>query len=384
MSGWIGDHWQLADALLAAGVCVFLLIHVPYSGHSITARVPWSFLGDLAAYASLALRRRYPIPVLVLVWGLWLASGRWDVWTEFNGTWAELGTPTALMYTLYTAANWSGSRWSQVVLAATLAPALVALAQAAGVETPAFVPPPNPPQSYPLSFLLCAGVWGVGRALRIQRAAAESARENHAQAVLAEERVRIARELHDIVAHNVSAMVIQSAAASAALRSRDEAEAAVALKAIGSLGTTALDELRMLLGVLRDAPVDSRPGIEAITDLADRLPLDVRLNIEPPPREIPEEAALTAYRIVQEALTNTLKHAGKDATATVQLSYTDKGLAVEVADDGGRNRPDRPRLPGAGHGLAGIRERAETLGGVVEAAPLRPRGFRVRALVPWT
>ncbi|MEV0384971.1 histidine kinase [Nonomuraea sp. NPDC050643] len=384
---WWSEHPQLADALLAAAACTFLLVEVPYSDHTIASpgSLPVTFWGDLLAYASLAVRRRYPVPVLALVWTLWLAGGRWDIWAEWNASWAELSTPTALMLVLYTGGRWTSSRWPVVFLAGTLLPALVTVARMwAGP-----VLPEPPDDLYVVSFVTCAAAWGLGRLRRseaeaVARAAAR-AEESKAQVALAEERIRIARELHDIVAHNVSAMVIQSTGAGVALLNDDKAEARAAVEAIGHVGRTALAELRMLLGVLREGPTLPQPGIEAIRELTEWLPIDVRLRVEGPTRPAPPDVGLAAYRIVQEALTNTLKHAGKDANAEVTLRYADDGLHIQVTDDGvgGVGGTERGRAGAFGHGLIGMRERAEALGGTAQGGPLPGGGFGVEVTLPW-
>ncbi|TYB57600.1 hypothetical protein FXF51_39575 [Nonomuraea sp. PA05] len=378
---WWSEHPQLADALLAAAACTFLLVEVPYSEHTIAdpGRLPVTFWGDLLAYASLALRRTYPVQVLALVWALWFAGGRWDIWAEWNAAWSELSTPTALMLALYTAGRWTSSSLPVVFLAGTLLPALVTVT--AGPVTAA---PPD--DLYVVSFVTCAAAWGLGRLRRseaeaVARAAAR-AEESKAQAALAEQRMRIARELHDIVAHNVSAMVIQSSSAGVALLNDDRAAAGAAVEAIGHVGRTALAELRMLLGVLREGPAMPQPGIEAIGEMAEWLPLDVRLRVEGGPREVPPEVGRAAYRIVQEALTNTLKHAEKDAAAEVVLRYAADGLHIQVTDDGGGGA-ERGRGGAGGYGLIGIHERAEGLGGTASGAPLPEGGFRVEVWLPW-
>ncbi|TMR93330.1 sensor histidine kinase [Nonomuraea basaltis] len=381
---WWSEHPQLADALLAVAACTFLLVEVPYSDHTIASpgSLPVTFWGDLLAYASLALRRRYPVQVLALVWTLWFVGGRWDIWAEWNASWSELSTPTALMLVLYTAGRWTSSRWPVVFLAGTLLPTVVTVARMwAG---PVFPEPPD--DLFAVSFVTCAAAWGLGRLRRseaqaVARAAAR-AEESKAQAALAEERIRIARELHDIVAHNVSAMVIQSSSAGVALLNDDKAGVSAAVEAIGHVGRTALAELRLLLGVLREGPTLPQPGIEAIREMTEWLPIDVRLRVEGSTRQAPPDIGLAAYRIVQEALTNTLKHAGKDADAEVLLRYTADGLHIQVTDDGAGGA-ERGWAGAGGHGLIGIHERAEALGGTAHGEPLPEGGFRVEVTLPW-
>ncbi|MCG5214887.1 histidine kinase [Streptosporangium soli] len=386
---WWSGHHQVADALLAVVACAFLLIEVPYSDRTILTPgdIPLMFWGDLTAYAALAWRRRSPLVVLTLVWALWLAGGRWDIWTEWNASWAELGTPTALMLMFYTAGRWSPSRRVGLLLAGTLLPCALSIVQLTRPGLlPSWVPAPAD-ALFLMSPVLCAGAWALGRVRRSDVEAVALAEESRAQAVLAEERVRIARELHDIVAHNVSAMVIQSDGAAAALLDDDVAEVGKAVDAIGRSGRVALGELRLLLAVLRDVPDGPQPGVEAIESLAERLPLEVRLRVEGQVREMPAALGLAAYRIVQEALTNTLRHAGKEANAEVLLHYAEDGLHIQITDDGAfksQGTPGVSRLKGSGHGLVGIRERAAMFGGTAQAASLPRHGFEVRATLPWT
>jgi signal transduction histidine kinase len=198
---------------------------------------------------------------------------------------------------------------------------------------------------------------------------------------VAEERERIARELHDIVAHSVSVMVVQSDGAEAAVQQQNLAEVSKAIEAIGRTGRGALTELRLLLGMLRsdDESGAPQPGLAQLKDLVEGVPVPARLSVGGPPRELPQGLALAAFRIVQEALTNTVKHAGPDASADVRLTYRGDLLEIEVTDDGqGTVRPG-----GSGHGLIGMRERAAIFGGTLTAGPRPTGGFRVRALLPW-
>jgi signal transduction histidine kinase len=233
--------------------------------------------------------------------------------------------------------------------------------------------------------------WATGTAARTRRAylaglveragRLEREREALAMVAVAEERERIARELHDIVAHSVSVMVVQSDGAEAALQQEQLAEVRKAVTAIGRTGRDALTELRLLLGMLRsdDATAAPQPGTDQLKDLIQSMPVPVRLTVSGPPRELPQGLALGVFRIVQEALTNTVKHAGADASADVRLSYRASGLEIEVTDDGGGAAgPD-----GNGHGLIGMRERVALFGGTLITGPRPAGGYRVWALLPW-
>jgi signal transduction histidine kinase len=214
------------------------------------------------------------------------------------------------------------------------------------------------------------------RAERLQRE-----REALAQVAVAEERERIARELHDILAHSVSLMIIQSDGAEAAIEQQNTGEARKAVAAIGRTGRDALTDLRLLLGMLRSDRdlAEPQPGIDQLEDLIGSVPLQARLRVEGRPRELPQGLALAVFRIVQEALTNTVKHAGPEASADVRLSYSGSAVEVEVSDDG-----CGPIPPGRnGHGLIGMRERVALFGGTFTAGPAAAGGFRVLARLPW-
>jgi signal transduction histidine kinase len=226
---------------------------------------------------------------------------------------------------------------------------------------------------------------GYYAALEDRAARLEVERDAHAAIAAAAERARIARELHDVVAHNVSVMVVQADGASYALDT-DPARARAALAAISDTGRQALTEMRRLLGVLRTgderAALAPLPGLDELRELVEQARsagLAVTLRLRGAPRELPEGAELAAYRVVQEALTNTRKHAGLAASAAVMLSYEPDNLVVQVTDNGqgGGIASDT-----AGHGLIGMRERIEMYGGVVQAGPLAGGGFGVTATLP--
>ncbi|GIH90138.1 two-component sensor histidine kinase [Planobispora siamensis] len=215
---------------------------------------------------------------------------------------------------------------------------------------------------------------------------AERERDQQARLAAAAERARIARELHDVVAHNVSVIIVQADGAGYAI-DRDPEQARRAVQAISVTGRRALAEMRRMVGVLRAdeggaedyAP---QPGLPELEDLIARvrssgLPVEMRVTGEP--QELPEGEQLTVYRIVQEALTNTLKHGGPGTRASVEMEYGVRELVVRVSDDG--RGAAALRRPG-GHGLVGMRERAAMFGGTVEAGPRPGGGFEVVAHLP--
>jgi len=245
--------------------------------------------------------------------------------------------------------------------------------------------------------------WYVGRRIRLrQERAAQLRREQAAETrrIVTEERTRIARELHDVVAHQVSLMTVQAGAAKA-VASQDPEGALRAMGAVEEAGRQALDELRHLLGVLRpDADLDSlgpQPGLADLPGLVEQVRgagLEVSLATDGVSAELPARVDLFAYRIVQEALTNVLKHAGPGARTEVQLGTDRNGIVIEVLDDGhgsdkgsesasGRQLEDSDRQDRrSGHGIVGMRERALLLGGTLDARPRPGGGFQVVAHLP--
>jgi signal transduction histidine kinase len=205
-----------------------------------------------------------------------------------------------------------------------------------------------------------------------------------ARRAVAEERLRLARELHDVVAHAISVIAVQSGVGAHVANSQPE-EAAKALAAIEATSRAALTELRRLLGVLRQegepqgslAPVPGLADLDSLLAEVAKAGLGVQLRVEGTPSPLPAGLDLSAYRIVQEALTNVVRHAGP-ATARVAVRYAPGQVAVEVVDDG-RGADDQG---GGGHGIAGMRERAALYGGTLEAGPLPGGGFRVAASLP--
>jgi signal transduction histidine kinase len=235
--------------------------------------------------------------------------------------------------------------------------------------------------------------WYVGRRVRIRGDYAAAARERaehlewkratEAERAIADARAGIARELHDVVAHNVSVMTVQAGVARLVIGD-DPERAREAIGAVEDAGRRALDELRHLLGVLRpetaSGELGPQPSLNQVHELVDQLRqtgMNISLIVNVPSR-LPVRVDLFAYRIVQEALTNVLKHGGLDAAAQVRLEAADGRLDIEVTDTGTATNT----LPGSGQGIVGMQERASLLGGTLEAGPRPGGGFRVLAQLP--
>jgi signal transduction histidine kinase len=222
--------------------------------------------------------------------------------------------------------------------------------------------------------------------VRSERQVAQLALEQQEQfRSTALERERLARELHDVIAHSVSVMTVQSTAARRVIEDNPE-QAAVALEAVERTGREAMGEMRRMVSVLKPAaagePLSPQPGLTELSALVEQMEtagLDVDMRVEGEPRGVPVAVGLSAYRIVQEALTNTLKHAGP-VHADVVVRYAPRTIEIECVDSGGAG--NTAGVTNGGHGLSGMRERATLLGGEVTAGPAPEGGFRVRAKLP--
>jgi len=246
--------------------------------------------------------------------------------------------------------------------------------------------------------VLCAGSWALGDNIGTRRAylaglveraaRLEREREIATEQAALEERTRIARELHDVVAHHVSAIAVQAGAAEE-IAERDPRRAREVLATIQATSRQALAEMRALVGVLQEEPgaaLAPQPHLADVEQLAAQsraAGLDVRLRVEGEPRALPEALDLSAYRIVQEALTNTLKHAGA-ARVDVTVRYGQDSVELVVEDDGRASQDAAEPLPGAGRGLVGMRERVALFQGRLELGRAPTGGFRVHAVLPLT
>jgi len=357
------------DRALAAVLLVVAELEVwltqDAGGHRILAAIVAPVL-----MACLALRRRYPLLAGIV--------GHTAVVTQFAITpnIQVIATSIAWFCVLYGLTVWTAPR--RFMLGTTYVTVLN-LVPWTGRYT-------KPDSSIPFAVITLVVMLLIRRVLgdRERRLElAERERDIAAREAVVEERARIARELHDAIAHNVSMMVVQAGAERRTLA--DESPTKEVLRTVEQIGRGALTEMRRLVGMLRsdqDDPLAPQPGLRDVSTLVTQVReagLPVELTVEGEPRELPVGLELSAYRIVQEALTNALKHAG-EARATVHVRYTPDSLELEIVDDGG-GRAIEPAA-GGGHGLVGMRERVALYGGRFEASRRASGGFAVRVALP--
>lgn len=357
------------DGLVAAALFLWLAVSA--------VRTPPLLLGAALATWPLAWRRRWPWPAYGLVLaGVMAGSGL--------GPWGRILALGIAAYSL----GGSVSAW-WLTLAGIVIPATFVLLIFGGQL------PQLPWLAGP--YVVLGVPWLAGYAITQQRRLAEASRDKATslereqalatQAALVSERARIARELHDVVAHHVSVMVIQAGAARQVLASAPE-QAQVALQSVEATGREALGEMRSMVGLLSPDGLQPglapQPGTQQLDDLIRRVReagLPVTLRVEGKARALPAGIDLAAYRIVQEALTNVLTHAGLAPTEVI-LRYDASGITVEVWDEG--RAADAASHPASGHGLVSMRERAALYGGTFEAGPRPDHGYGLKAWLPFS
>jgi signal transduction histidine kinase len=365
---------RVVDWALAGGFAVALTISALLATDVGAPR--WVVvLASLALSLPLAARRRYPLAVELVVGAVAVAMAAWLV----NGYEGVSPLIPVLIAAYSTAVHARGRAALAGLAVALVVPGLIALVMGSTVWG-----------DYVFPNLILGLGWLAGwlvrsrteLAARLHEEAvrAEDERELLAEIAVADERRRIARELHDIVAHSMSVMVVQAGGARRIL-DRDPARAADAAAQIERTGREALTEMRRLLGVLGvDAERTPQPGMDQVDELVGRARaagLPVELEVEGDRRRLPAGVDLTGYRIVQEALTNTMKHAAS-APTSVRVRYGNDALELQIADRG----TVAPRLDDPGHGLIGMRERVRVVGGELHAGPRAGGGFDVRARLP--
>ncbi|TDC04218.1 sensor histidine kinase [Actinomadura bangladeshensis] len=370
----------MADAALAAG-CLLVLVAIALLETRVVGRGPmpaygWALIA--VACGALYLRRSAPVAVAAVTLA---ACGIYYPATDPDG-------PLVITFViaLYTAAA-AGRLTTAALLAAAAIAGTVYGDGRDGADHLADAAP----------FLLAGwfvAVIAIGGVVRNRRAylreaqerarVAERGREAEARRRAVEERLRIARELHDVLGHNISLINVQATAALHGLH-REPQQAEAALTAIKQASKDTLREMRATLGVLRQvdeaAPVAPAPGLARLEELTSGISaagLTIRTKIEGDPRPLPAETDLAAFRIVQEALTNVTRHSTA-STATVRVGFAEDEVTVSVEDDG---VPSPPGASGDGSGIRGMRDRAASLGGALEAGPGPDGGFTVRACLP--
>ena len=334
-----------------------------------------SVLVVLIGTLPIGLRRRYPFPVLVVVGSAAIAHILLGFTNPFLLTFAVL-------VAVFSVAN--HSPWAVSVLAGAAAATLLPVSFLVDWRNHGHVELSD----IPFNYALFGAAWVLGDNLRRHRDQArlamrlQAAEEERSRRAVSDERARIARELHDVVAHTLSVIVLQAGAARRIALEQPERASRV-LGAVETLGRDALGDMRRLVTILRtdqDHEHEPQPSLQRLPELAERvrsagLAVDVRTEGEA--RPLPPGVDLSAYRIVQEALTNTLRHAGA-GRAEVVVRYGGVGVEVEVTDDGAGPAAGG----GTGHGLIGMRERVGMFGGELEVGGREGGGFRVRALLP--
>jgi signal transduction histidine kinase len=378
-SAWVFDS---ALALVAAGWPMAVFASMPVLSGVPVGMLAVGYALVLLHTLPLAARRRFPGTVLGISVASGLAIGALGLPPFFLGP--------AILVAVYSVAAYGDRRVALAGLAAA------ELGLAAVQLTPGKF---DAPVVWVQFALIIGAAWLLGYfvgdrhvyAARLEERTAEleQAREELARRAVAEERLRLARELHDVVAHSMSVIAVQSGVGAHVAESRPE-EVGKALSAIEATSRATLEELRRLLGVLRQdsepqaslAPVPGLADLEGLLGEVAKAGLAVRLQVEGTPSPLPAGVDLSAYRIVQEALTNVVKHAGP-AQAQVTIGYRDRDVTVEVTDDGrGAAVPAGDGRGGTGHGLVGMRERVAAFGGDLEAGPRPGGGFRVAARLP--
>jgi signal transduction histidine kinase len=391
---WAVEHVGAAvDVALALVLFAAAMVSLASAetGVGIGTRSPDTVAYILGAVLTLPLvvRRRWPLPVLGVIL---VAVVMYDT-RDYAGVNVDFFGPILAFYTV------AAHTPRRISIAAAVAVVVAVLIGGRQAEASA--------GNYVAVGVIIAGVWLLGDGARSRRIYGErlaaqaealrSARLELADQAVAQERLRIARELHDVVAHHMSAIVVQSALAQAHLEP-DPPASRHAMAQVEEIGRSALREMRQILGVLRQAgeeqgaldPSPSMSDLERLYAHARDGGLTVDAVVEGAPTSLPPAIELAAYRIVQESLTNALKHA-PGAHVEVRLGYGARALTVEVRDDGAAQRVPRTRttMQGArrtpmngGQGLVGMRERVVLLNGTFEAGPRPDGGFRVAATLP--
>jgi signal transduction histidine kinase len=374
---WMAIDAAVSVAMLAILAGLVVSTHFRQSGGERTLAL--LLLAPLASLP-LAVRRRWPIPVFFVVLAASVACGVLGL---------KVSTVTGPTYALYTVAVQADRTWSLLALAAVEAGAVVNAAEPGiGVNVTLATTSKGSTVTAAFTALVQLTVWIAADGIRRRRAYSASLRERSLREALSGQRLQIARELHDIVSHAMSVVAVQAGVGSHLIATRPD-EAAKSLAAIEATARAALSETRSLLSVMRDddyalasrTPVPGLDNLQALVRRVADAGQPVTLRVEGQPRALPQSLELSLYRVVQEALTNVVRHAVPPATATVVIRYDDGGgVIVEVTDDG--HGTGSTRSHGGGHGLAGMRERVSLLGGEMSAGSRAGGGYQVVVRLP--
>jgi signal transduction histidine kinase len=354
---WLDRHPVIADVALALIVLAFSLSTMTSDRNDASAT---AIVATVLLIAPLAARRRAPVAVFAAVM---VACGLELVLVD-----QFLAANVAALIALYTLVAYAPRRLAAIGFVISLAGAIPFTVRVDDFTS----------DSRPLTWLVLALHIALAAMLGDRRHAQLAQRARLAAVAAAEERARIARELHDIVAHSLSVVIAQADGGR-----YDPQSATTALTTIARTAREAQREMRRALGLLGEAqaPREPQPGPDELPALVERTRasgLDVALEQEGEPRPLAPAAGLAVYRVAQEALTNVLKHAGPGAKARVQLRWEPDRVTVVVKDDGAGSVPG----DGPGRGLTGMRERVEPRGGTLDAGPRPEGGFEVRAAIP--
>ena len=368
----------LLDAVVAVAFCAVGLYEVlgrPLAEDVVEGPVVLNVVAVLLGTLPLAVRRRAPLGVSLLLYGV--LAGR-----ALAADPLELyATYLALLVATYTVASYAPLRDALLSAVVSVLALSVAVVQGSGTDAA-----PDPVAS----LVLFGTVWLVGRVVGVRNERAASllhARDEHAAEAVAAERARIAREMHDVVSHSLAAIVMQSSGARNVL-DHDPERVRDSLGAIERAARQGLDEMRRLLGLLGEegeGALQPQPGLARLDVLVAAVRatgLDVSCRVHGDVRELPPAVDVSAYRVLQEALTNVMKHAHA-AHVSVEVRHVHDRLELEVTDDGTAEPDELGALAGSGRGLVGMRERVRVLGGSVETGSRNPGpGFRVAARIP--
>jgi signal transduction histidine kinase len=391
----------LFDVMVAGFVAVL-------GGLPLFAQAPGHTAIAVTMSAALLWRRRRPLPVMAVISALGLLQV-----VLLRETIGPMPYDVAILIAMYSVVKYGSTLWHGVLAGA---PVLVGIVI---INTRMFVNVSSDsarPRDWLVGFgyisAICVAVWLTGYVIRTRRrhlvaleeraATAERERDHLATIAVADERASIARDLHDVVAHSMAVMIVQADGATYAMDS-DPAQARAAIKQVAATGREALEDMRRLVGVLRgggasvgddgahalESPADRRRiGLRELSTVVQRARsagLTVTVDEQGVRDQLPAGVELTVYRVVQEALTNVLRHAGPSASARLCLRHADNVTHVELIDDGqGALAGFASPATAGGHGLVGMRERVSVHGGTFDAGARVGGGWRVAVTVPWT